>query len=150
MREFGRTRGLWGGWSHPPIQGNVGAGGRARASLARAQDIKRSVWEGVRSTGLTLLVPRPLLFCGGKVLVGVVSPTILNVLFSSCGVVVCMYTHNITNSFPFIAVFVCGGGGMDGGWRIGGKEWCGVGFTTHPHTLLFSVSFLFYLMWWVL
>ena len=150
VREFGRTRGLWGGWSHPPIQGNVGAGGRARASLARAQDIKGSVWEGVRSAGLTPLVPRPLLFCGGKVLVGVVSPTISNVLFSSCGVVVCVHTHNNTNSFSFIAALVGGGGGMGFGWGFGGKEWCGVGFVTHPHTLLFSYSFLLYLMWGVL
>ena len=43
VREFGRMRGLWGGWGHPPMQGNVDVGGRAHASLARAQDIKGSV-----------------------------------------------------------------------------------------------------------
>ena len=104
----------------------------------------------MRSAGLTPLVSRPPLFSGRKVLVGVVSPTILNGLFSSCDVVGCAHTHNLTNTLSFIVFFVCddeGGPRGDGG---GGMGWCGVGFTTHPHTLLFSVSFLFYLMWWVL
>ena len=104
----------------------------------------------MRSTGLTPLVLRPFPCSRVKVLVGVVSPTISNVLFSSCGVVVCAHTHNITNSFPFIAAFICGGSGVDGGWRIGGKEGCGVGFDTHPHTLLFGIGFLFLLLCGVL
>ena len=132
------------------MQDNIGDRMGARASLARAQDIKGSVWEGVRSAGLTLLVPRPSLFSYMEVLVGVVSPTISDVLFSSCGVVVCAHTHNITNSFPFITAYICGGGGMDGGWRIGGKKGCGVGFDTHPHTLLFGNGFFFLLLCGVL
>ena len=39
---------------------------------------------------------------------------------------------------------------MDCGWRIGGKEGCGVGFVTHPHTLLFCIGFLFFLLCGVL
>ena len=98
------------------------------------------------STPTSISIPLPKFT---KVLVGVDPPTISNVLTCSCGVVVCVHTHNNTNSFSFIAASVCGGGGMGCGWGFGGKEWCGVGFTTHPHTLLFSYSFLFYLMWWV-
>ena len=135
---------------HAPTQEFGGSGDGAHAVLARAPNITGRYGSGVESgdsTPTSIYHPLPKFT---KVLVGVDPPTISNVRTCSCGVVVCVHTHNNTNSSPFIAVFVCGGGGMDGGVSLGGKEGCGVGFVTHPHTLLFSYSFLLCLMWWVL
>jgi len=149
-RVWARSGDYMGVCDSTPTQEFGGSENGVHAVLTHASNIKGQYRSGVESGDSTLTSiyhPLPKIT---KVLVGVNPPTISNVLTCSCGVVVCVHTHNNTNSSSFIAVFVCGGGGMDGGWRIGGKEWCGVGFTTHPHTLLFSVSFLFYLMWWVL
>ena len=98
-----------------PTQEFGGSEDGAHAVLARAPNIKGRYGSGVESGDSTPTSIHHPLPSFSKVLVGVDSPTIINTLTYSCGVVVCVYTHNITNSSPFIAALVCGGGGMGSG-----------------------------------